>query len=159
MNICRFPSLSTVRVLICYGRRWIDLDAVDKVLGNTALHKISESWLFVVDNQQQKAIIELLVRAGAHVDCVNANGQTPLDIATNDETRNLLRSKQTLPRLKCLCARLINEQQLPFNNIWPSSTPMNTFLHLHGGLKRKRSMTGCSVASFDPFDVLFDSFI
>ena len=79
--------------------------------------------------------------AGAHIDCVNANGHTPLDLADNEELRTLLRSTQALPRLKCLCARLITDENLVYDHLWPATTTLNTFLRLHGGLKREHAMS------------------
>ena len=114
------------------------MDAVDQVRGNTALHLISQSSL-LDDSGVKKAFIELLINSGAHVDCVNVDGQTPLDVAIGNDSCILLRSKKSLLRLKCLCARVINDQQLIHDHLCPTSTAMKTFLHLHGDLKRKRS--------------------
>ncbi|CAF1573840.1 unnamed protein product [Rotaria magnacalcarata] len=143
----KFPNLAATRLLVCYGMRWINLDAVDQVQRNTPLHNISQSWMYD-DRNDKKSIIELLINAGAHIDFVNANGYTPIDVATDDETRTLLRSKQILPRLKCLCARAISHERIAFDDLWPMSTPMNTFLRLHGGFKRKRSMSDYSSFSW-----------
>ncbi|CAF3389972.1 unnamed protein product [Rotaria sp. Silwood1] len=154
MHILIFPNLAATRLLVCYGRRWIDLDAVDLVQSDTALHRISQSWVFS-NNKDKKAIVELLINAGAHIDCVNAHGHRPVDVATGDEIRTLLRSKQILPRLKCLCASVVTNQQIMYDDLWPTSTPMNTFIRLHGGLKRKRSMSDCSISSFDVYDDMF----
>ncbi|CAM4863346.1 unnamed protein product [Rotaria socialis] len=147
-RVLKFPNLAATRLLVCYGMRWIDLDAVDQVQRNTALHNISQSWMYD-DSKDKKSIIELLINAGAHIDFVNANGYTPIDVATDDETRTLLRSKQVFPRLKCLCARAISDERIAFDGLWPMSTPMHTFLRLHGGFKRKRSVSDHSSISRD----------
>ncbi|CAF3922084.1 unnamed protein product [Rotaria sp. Silwood2] len=154
MHTLIFPNLATTRLLVCFGKRWIDLDAVDLVNNDTALHKILQSWA-PGNNKDTKAIVELLINAGAHIDCANARGHRPVDVATVDEIRALLQSKQRLPRLKCLCARVITDQQIVYDNLWPTPTTKNTFLRLHGGLKRKRSMSDYSITSFDVYDDIF----
>ena len=107
---------------------------------DTALHLISKSYIYGIANEN-KAIVDLLIRAGAHIDCVNASGHTPLDLAQDELLRTLLRSAQALPRLKCLCARHIMDANLVYDHLWPTATALNTFLRLHGGLKRKRAIS------------------
>ncbi len=121
------------QLLLHCGHQWIDLDAVDRVRGDTALHRIVSS----VTGVNAIPIIELLIDAGAHIDCVNNYEQTPVDVATMTETRFLLQSKQRPPRLKCLCARLITAQQLNYDFLWPPNTTLNRFVLLHGDLSRK----------------------
>jgi len=79
----------------------------------------------------------LLIQFGAHIDCVNRYDQTPLDITQLDEVWNLLKVKQLPSRLKCLCARMVVEKQLPYELIWPKETEMNTFLFLHDSLAKQ----------------------
>jgi hypothetical protein len=133
-----YPNLATTRLLIGHGCRWIDLDAVDS-RGDTALHVVSRC-LKQEDSATITSIIELLINARAHIDCVNEYRRTPLDEAFETETHTLLHSKQTPPRLKCLCARLINDEGLAYDRIWPARTTLNTFVLSHGGLRKEHSM-------------------
>ena len=135
-----YPSVNTTRLLLTYGLRWIDLDAVDWIRSYTALHIISSDWGHY-DQENTTTIVEMLINVGAHLDCVNEHGQTPLDIAHKIETRTLLRSKQTPSRLKCLCARFITDRNLPYDHLWPAQTSLNTFMLLHGGLVKERALS------------------
>lgn len=89
------------------------------------------------DSEAQRIITELLIQAGAHIDPRNDDGDTPYTLSINDTIRTLLLSKESLPSLKCLCARMITDEELPYQQIWPTSTPLNQFLTLHASKKRK----------------------
>jgi hypothetical protein len=106
---------------------------VDRVRGDTALHRIASS----VTGVNGIAIVQLLIDAGAHIDCVNNKDQTAADVATMTDIRSLLQSKQRPSRLKCLCARLIVTHQLSYDSVYPSHSALNRFIVLHGDLSRK----------------------
>ncbi|CAF4049904.1 unnamed protein product [Rotaria sp. Silwood1] len=116
-NDPRIPNVSAVKLLLAYGKRWIDVDDLDEDRGDTALHIISRSTSS--NSQDLLTIIEMLLNAGAHIDFINYYGRTPLDEAVNSDVQMLLQSKQTPPRLKCLCARLIRNYQMFNNYFWP----------------------------------------
>ncbi|CAF4796701.1 unnamed protein product [Rotaria sp. Silwood1] len=137
-NELLFPNLSTTRLLLTYGKQWIDLDAINTIGCDTALHVISRCSKRDT-NTNPVAIVELLINAGAHVDCVNQYGETPLSVAIRNEIKDFLRLKQIPSSLKCLCARLIAKHQLAYECLWPTQTPLNTFVLLHGGLGREHS--------------------
>ncbi|CAF3199880.1 unnamed protein product [Rotaria sp. Silwood2] len=126
----KFPNLDSTQLLLEYGKRWIDVDAKDHDCGNTALHNVSRSCRKNVQGNATK-IIELLLDAGAHIDYVNNHGKTPLDQSSVIGIRTLLRSKQTPSQLKCLCARLINIHQIPYDHVWSNPTALTTFVQLH----------------------------
>lgn len=121
-----FPDLSIARVLLTYCHRWIDINAPESMYGNTALHTSCQD--------DSLAVVRFLIESGAHVDALNINGQTPLNLAQTNEIQNLLKSKQSPMRLKCLCARMIIREKMPYEFIWSDQTEMNRFLFLHGGL-------------------------
>ena len=121
-----FPDLSIARVLLAYCHRWIDINAVESMYGNTVLHTSCQDDCLPV--------VRFLIESGAHIDPVNTNGQTPLNVAQTNEIRTLLKSKQTPARLKCLCARMIVKEKVPYQFIWSDQSEMNRFLFLHGGL-------------------------
>jgi hypothetical protein len=105
---------------------------MESIYGNTALH------ISCQDNSL--AVVQYLLDSGAHIDCLNMHQQTPLDIAQTNEIRTLLKSRQIPSRLKCRCARLIIEKQLPYEFLWPEETDMNHFLFLHGGLAKRNEV-------------------
>lgn len=60
-----------------------------------------------------ESILNLLCDAGAHLDFNNAFGQTPLDLATMAEAKQLLKIRMKFS-LKCLCAQLIQKKNIAF---------------------------------------------
>ncbi|CAF3077052.1 unnamed protein product [Rotaria sp. Silwood2] len=142
-----FPNFPATRLLLAYGKQWIDLNAINTIRGDTALHIISRSSKRVT-NTNPIAVVELLINAGAHIDCVNEYGETPLAVAIHNEIQDLLRLKQNPPSLKCICARFIADQQLAYECLWPTQTPLNTFVLLHGGLRREHSFSESDSISF-----------
>ncbi|CAF5010358.1 unnamed protein product [Rotaria sp. Silwood1] len=149
-SVISFPNIQVIRLLLHCGHRWIDLDAVDRISGNTALHRIASSWTEV----NAIAIIDLLINAGAHIDCINNYNEMPINVAKTTKVRSLLQSKQKPPRLKCLCARLITNQQINYDSVWPVQTALNRFVVMHGDLSRKHVLSDeCSlIDDFGLFD-------
>lgn len=145
-----FPNLSLARVLLTHCTRWIDINAIEPTYGNTALHISCQN-----TTNDSLAVVQLLIDSGAHIDSMNIFKQTPFDLAQTNEIRTLLKSKQLPSRLKCLCARLIIENQLSYEFIWPKGTDMNRFLYLHGSLakqcKTKRKLNLCIFNDLENF--------
>lgn len=103
---CRYPCLQTTRLLLQCGT---SINALD-TLRNTPLHIFAAN-----KSSTDKSILKLLCDAGAHLDYSNALGQTPFDLAKTPETKQLLQSRMKL-NLKCLCARLIKKNNIPFHD-------------------------------------------
>jgi len=127
-----FPNLATTQLLLTYGNRWINVDAVDISNGNTALHIVSQS-----TRPDALPIVELLINAGAHVDCLNRHDKTPFDYAKITEIKAILQKHQSPSLLKCHCARLIVTHKLNYELIWPAETKLNIFIYLHGCIKKQ----------------------
>jgi len=108
------------------------VDAVDISNGNTALHIVSQS-----TRPDALPIVELLINAGAHVDCLNRHDKTPFDYAKITEIKAILQKHQSPSLLKCHCARLIVTNKLNYELIWPAETKLNIFIYLHGCIKKQ----------------------
>ena len=106
----RYPCHRTIALLLRCGAQ---VDAFDSQR-NTPLHLIVQR----NDNTDNLlSIMDLLFDSGgAHLDCVNEQGQTPLELSSNIRMKVHLRGKLGVGQLKCLCARLIRQRQLPFGN-------------------------------------------
>ena len=111
-------------MLTC-GGRWLDLDAMEYSRGYTPLHLTCRR----SDNQK---ILQILLHAGCHTDCVDRSGRTPLDLIKNSEMQSLFLSERVPSKLKCLCARLVVEQQLNLDSLGSSVSALNKFVLLHG---------------------------
>lgn len=59
-------------------------------------------------------IIRLLYEAGTHLDCVNALKEAPISIASNLNIKQFLKTRAKLS-LKCLCAKLIQKNNISFH--------------------------------------------
>ena len=129
----RFPNLAVTKLLLQYASQWIDVDAVNNDLGETALHIIIHS-IDEGEVDDNTTIIKLLLAAGADVECLNCYGKTAIDYAYSSDIRSLFPSNKTPRKLKYLCARLITQEALSYNHIWPSTTTLNKYLLSHGGL-------------------------
>jgi hypothetical protein len=104
-----------------------NVDVIDSK-GDTPLHLIVQR---KDDIDNVLFIINLLCDiGGAHPDCVNDQGQTPLELASNVNIKEHVREKIGVGRLKCLCARLIRQQDISFQNYRFSST-LVTFIQKH----------------------------
>ncbi|CAF0885089.1 unnamed protein product [Rotaria sordida] len=105
-RICKYPCLITTRILLQCGAA---VNAYDTIR-NTPLHIIASS-----KSAYNKCVLNLLCDAGAHLDCVNAFGETPIDLATISDIKQLLKSRMKIS-LKCLCAQLIRKKNVPFHD-------------------------------------------
>ncbi len=119
MSHLRYPCLHTVRTLLKCGANVNEIN----VVRDTPLHIFARN-----QDDCDETILQLLCDAGAHVDCVNALGETPVDIAINLNTKQLVKSKMKLS-LKCLCARLIQKNDISFHGI--ISTSLASFVDRH----------------------------
>ena len=125
-----FPNRQATWLLIHYGRRWTDINAFEGILGDTPLHRIarSETGINAIE------MIKLLIDAEAHIDCLNAAGETPAEVAVRPDILSFLHSKQAVPKLKCLCARLITEEELGYRGPFSSRPDLCRFIVSHGDL-------------------------
>jgi Fem-1 family protein b len=104
----------TARLLIECGANVDTLDSNK----NTPLHILVQN----IPRSDVLKTIDLLCDAGAHLDYVNEEGQTALNSVPSFhiEISQHLKEKMGVTRLKCLCARLI-QQQFSYQNILPTS--------------------------------------
>ena len=73
-------------------------------------------------------IIEILIAAGAHTDCLDFQGFLPEDRAANNEIRQLLHSKRSMS-LKCQCAHLILSKNINYE--FYLSKNLKNFILMH----------------------------
>ncbi|CAF3160877.1 unnamed protein product [Rotaria socialis] len=120
----RFPNKSALQLLLTCAHHWLDLDAAERIDGSTALH-------LACQQSNEPTIIKCLVNAGAHIDCVNLYGETPIDCTKNESMITFLASKLFPHRLKCLCARLIADKRLKIHHHDQLTFQLNKFIVLH----------------------------
>ena len=115
----RYPCSFTARLLLDCG---VDIDARDAGR-NTPLHILAAD-----GSEPNEALVNLLCDRGAHLDCVNAKGETALDIASCPQMAMLIKGRMQIS-LKCLCARLIQRSEVPFEGRINKS--LETFVAQH----------------------------
>lgn len=124
-EVCKFPCSSTTKLLLAAGA---DPQAVDRAK-NTPLHVIVLYKKIVSDFLTLHAIIMALLESGAHIDSVNAAGQTSLAAAATGVAEIILKSQSKMS-LKCLAAQSIRKYNLDYQGQVPKS--LETFIHMHG---------------------------
>lgn len=105
----RYPCYNTVRTLLQCGA---DPNASDAI-GNTPLHIFVSN--VCVYNEK---ILQLLCDAGAHLDYTNALEETPVNIISRVDLKQLVQTKTKI-KLKCICARLIRREHIQYQEQIP----------------------------------------
>ncbi|KFM68369.1 Protein fem-1-like protein, partial [Stegodyphus mimosarum] len=129
--VCKFPCSATARMLIQCGA---DVNAVDKS-GNTPLHIIVAYQKPITDFMTLHLIITKLLDAGAHIDRVNNEGQSPFDAVLTGVAEIILKSQYQLS-LKCIAAKAVKKYNVPYKGIVPVS--LASFTDMHGSNKKKK---------------------
>ncbi|KAH8261387.1 hypothetical protein KR044_008115 [Drosophila immigrans] len=126
-EICKFPCYATALVLVHCGASVVAVDAAR----NTPLHILVTKINSTQDRQgEMKRILQLFVEAGAHLDAVNAAGQTAASACKQVNLANLLHGHQNAhTSLKCLAARAIATNRLKFRGMIP--TQLEAFIQMH----------------------------
>ncbi|XP_044571295.1 protein fem-1 homolog B isoform X1 [Drosophila ananassae] len=126
-EMCRFPCYATALVLVHCGASVVAVDSAR----NTPLHILVTKVNTNQDRQAEMArILQLFVQAGAHLDAVNAAGQTAATACKQPALANLLHGYQNAhTSLKCLSARTIANNRLDFKGLIP--TQLEAFIQMH----------------------------
>ncbi|KAJ9592024.1 hypothetical protein L9F63_001463, partial [Diploptera punctata] len=124
-DVCKFPCAATAKLLIQCGA---DVNAMDQNR-NTPLHIIVSYQKPISDFLTLHSIIMELTEAGAHMDSVNAQGETPFEAATTGVAEIILRT-QTKLSLKCMAAKAVKAYNLTYQGQVPQS--LESFIELHG---------------------------
>ncbi|EDW58858.2 LOW QUALITY PROTEIN: uncharacterized protein Dvir_GJ18787 [Drosophila virilis] len=126
-EMCKFPCYATRLVLVHCGASVVAVDAAR----NTPLHILVTKINSSQDRQGEMArILQLFVEAGAHLDAVNAAGQTAAAACKQANLANLLHGHQNAhTSLKCLAARSIASNRLNFRGLIP--TQLEAFIQMH----------------------------
>ncbi|CAF3128327.1 unnamed protein product [Rotaria socialis] len=110
-HTCKCPCILTARTLLQCGA---DVNAHD-ALRMTPLHVFLSSSSIHNEN-----LLKLLCDDGAHLDYVYNLREKAIHVTTNLAAKQLIKSKMQI-NLKCLCARLIQLNNVPFHGELTSS--------------------------------------
>merc|ERR1719347_1836585 len=122
-EVCKFPCSSTTKLLLAAGA---DPQAVDRAK-DTPLHIIVLYKKIVSDFLTLHAIIMALLENGAHIDSVNAAGQTALTAATTGVAEIILKSQSKMS-LKCMAATAIRKYNLTYIGQVPKA--LESFIYI-----------------------------
>ncbi|KAF7989575.1 hypothetical protein HCN44_008249 [Aphidius gifuensis] len=124
-DVCKFPCSATSKLLIQCGA---DVNAMDNDR-NTPLHLIVTYQKPISDFMTLHCIILELIEAGAHMDTINCQGESPYDAATTGVAEIILRT-QTKLSLQCMAAKAVKTYNLSYAGNVPRS--LESFIELHG---------------------------
>jgi len=96
------------------------VDSVDE-MGNTPLHIAAECTTC-------PELVQTLMKCGAHPDQCNSKKETFDDLNTEARLSSLV-NYMPYVTLKCLAAREVSKQKIPYKNIVPVS--LESFIELH----------------------------
>lgn len=119
-----FPSGSVCKLLIDCGA---DIDAQDNH-GNTPLHTIVKYLNPVDDFENLHECMVSLIKAEAHMDIVNRDRKTALDVATTGVAEIIIRTNCKI-RLMCIASRVIKKYKIHYKGLIPAT--LEEFLELH----------------------------
>lgn len=124
-EVCRFPCAPAAKLLLEAGA---DPQCMDN-RRNTPLHIIVTYQKIVSDFISLHSIIMALLESGAHIDCVNALGKTPLAASTTGVAEIILKSQSKIS-LQCMAAQSIRKYNLFYEGQVPKS--LESFIQIHG---------------------------
>ena len=102
------------------------MNQVQKNGGSRPLHLIANA----TNVDDAVSVIDMLIRAGAHTDCLDFDGFLPEQRAKSNTIKSLLHSRRTRS-LKCRCVQLIISSKLPYKS--HLSPTLHSFIHMHQG--------------------------
>lgn len=120
----RYPCWMTARLLLECG---IDVNHLN-INRDTALHIFARNSTI----SHRLRMIDLLYVAGVHLDYVNKQKQTALELIPNNQHEIIeeLKKKMNVTRLKCLCAQRIRREEFFYQNSLLSKSLVN-FVEKH----------------------------
>ncbi|XP_055311305.1 protein fem-1 homolog B isoform X3 [Sitodiplosis mosellana] len=134
-DVCRFPCIDTVRLLLDCGASTTVLDCGR----NSPLHTLTATLSFrmpdpQVDIDTIREITDMFIEAGIHMDAVNVEGLTAAQICTSPFIQVLLRRYEfNEVSLRCLASRCIAQHKIPYKDIVPKQLEM--FIEMHSSEK------------------------
>ncbi|CAF3625257.1 unnamed protein product [Rotaria sp. Silwood1] len=128
VGICRrFPSLVVVQLLLSCQ---VSINAIDCHY-YTPLHDLASNKFKKLTKEKWndiKIIFKLLIDGGAHLDAI-AQGKTPEDCTEHENLKSFFRMHSIQHSLKCLCARMIQKNELNYSDCIPK--PLHPFIEIH----------------------------
>uniref|UniRef100_A0A8D8KEN4 Protein fem-1 homolog B n=1 Tax=Culex pipiens TaxID=7175 RepID=A0A8D8KEN4_CULPI len=132
-DICRFPCIDTVKLLLRCGAP-ISVVDVDR---NTPLHTLCSTLQTIairMSDDDVKAVVkeltELFIDAGIHLDAVNSEGLKASQVCVQNSVGNFIRGYEARAvNLKCLAARCIALHRVPYKDGIPRQ--LEAFVQLH----------------------------
>lgn len=132
-DICRFPCVETVKLLLRCGASIAMVDA-DR---NTPLHTMCSTLQTAVIRMSDsdvkcvvKDLTEIFIDAGIHLDAVNSDGLKASQVCVQNSVGTFIKSYETRAiNLKCLAARCIALHRVPYKDAIPRQ--LEAFVQLH----------------------------
>ncbi|KAL8606921.1 hypothetical protein ACOMHN_048717 [Nucella lapillus] len=123
-DVVKFPNAQMAVMLVNCGA---DVNALDQ-RGNTPLHIIVRYSDPINDFDTLLKVMQVLINGGAHMDICNHERKTPIQCVTTGVAEVILRQHSQLS-LKCLAARCIRDNSIPYSSLVPVF--LEEFINLH----------------------------
>ncbi|XP_055626845.1 protein fem-1 homolog B isoform X2 [Toxorhynchites rutilus septentrionalis] len=132
-DICRFPCLETVKILLNCGAS-VDVVDADR---NSPLHTLCSTLQTAVIRMSDsdvrgvvKNLVEIFIDAGIHLDAVNSDGLKASQVCVQNSMGTFIKAYETREiNLKCLAARCIALHRVPYKDLIPRQ--LEGFVQLH----------------------------
>ncbi|XP_053689886.1 protein fem-1 homolog B [Sabethes cyaneus] len=132
-DICRFPCVDTVKLLLKCGASVAVVDT-DR---NTPLHTLCstlETAIIRMSESDAKRVLqeltETFIDAGIHLDAVNNEGLKASQVCRQSSMATFIKGYETrAANLQCLAARCIAQHHVAYKNVIPRQ--LETFVQLH----------------------------
>lgn len=132
-DICRFPCIDTVKLLLRCGASVSVVD-IDR---NTPLHTLCSTLQTIairMSDDDVKAVVkeltEIFIDAGIHLDAVNSEGLKASQVCVQNSVGAFIRRYEARAvNLKCLAARCLALHRVPYKDVIPRQ--LETFVQLH----------------------------
>lgn len=134
-DVCKFPCLETVKLLLHCGA---SVDSLDNDR-NTPLHTLGATFPTFRNATSElvskaEEIIKLFVKAGIHLDCVNVDGATASRTCSMQQLESFIKRYEVKhTTLKCLASRVIAQHKINYRNLLPFH--LEKFIQLHSADK------------------------
>lgn len=137
-DICRFPCVDTVKLLLKCGASMNVVDAER----NTPLHTLCSTLQTVairMTDEDVKTVVkdltEIFIDAGIHLDAVNCVGLKASQVCIQASVEKFIRSyEERAINLQCLAARCLALHRVPYKDIIPRQ--LEAFVRLHCAEKK-----------------------
>ncbi|XP_058836325.1 protein fem-1 homolog B isoform X2 [Topomyia yanbarensis] len=135
-DICRFPCVDTVKLLLRCGASVAVVDAERNTPLHTLCLTLQTAIIRMTDSDVKEVIkdlTEIFIDAGVHLDAVNNDGLKASQVCVQNSVRTFIKGYETRSiNLQCLAARCIALHRVTYKDVIPRKLESFVLLHCSG---------------------------